>query len=186
MIIKDDVYTKLYLKFKKIINLINKYVYVKIPDNIQLVFERCGSRKFPTMDSSGLYIKSYNTIFMNLDWSILHINDEYESIIFHELRHVVQFVLIDKYLNGEKVKDVSKDIELWIKNKDNYIKYNKYDELEKQITYYLQPLELDAYAFTIAVFNLEDLDIYLRLPEEISSIIENKAREIYNLLLPKK
>ena len=68
------------------------------------------------------------------------------------MRHVVQFVLIDKYLNGEKVKDVSKDIELWIKNKDNYIKYNKYDELEKQITHYLQPLELDAYAFTIAVF----------------------------------
>lgn len=171
---------KLFVKFEELKAKVNKYVDVKIPNNIQLVFFRCGTSMFPTMDNAGVYDHTNRKLYMNLDWSLIHIDDEYQSIIVHELRHCIQKEILDKVEEGKKIKDVNPQIKEWRKNFKNYVRYVTSDPREKHIEHFLQPVELDAYAFAIALLKKENLDAYFCLPEKCEEEIFKLAETIYN------
>ena len=144
---------KLFVKFEELKAKVNKYVDVKIPNNIQLVFVRCGTSMFPTIDNAGVYDHTNRKLYMNLDWSLIHVDDEYQSIIVHELRHCIQNEILDKVKEGKIIKDVNPQIKEWRKkNFKNYIRFVTSDPEEIHIKHFLQPVELDAYAFAIAFF----------------------------------
>ena len=171
---------KLFVKFEELKAKVNKYVDVKLPNNIQLVFCSSGTSMFPTMDNAGVYVHTNKKLYMNLDWSLIHVDDDYQSIIVHELRHCIQNEILDKVKEGKIINDVNPQIKEWRKNFKNYIRFVTSDPEEIHIKHFLQPVELDAYAFAIALFKKENLDAYFRLPEKCEEEINKLAVTIYN------
>ena len=82
-----------------------------------------------------------------------------EYFLLHEIRHIFQNLIIKDYLNG---KDISIDPEIvkqWIYENDHYIKALDENGNENK-NYFLQDIEMDAYAFSYAVMKYKYKDAY--------------------------
>lgn len=79
-----------------------------------------------------------------------------EYFLLHEIRHIFQHLIIDDYQNGREVPFDSKLVEQWIfeDNKENYIKVLDENGNEND-GYFKQDIEIDAYAFSLAVMKYE-------------------------------
>ena len=93
-----------------------------------------------------------------------------EYFLLHEIRHIFQHLIIDYYQNGREVPFDSKLVEQWIfeDNKENYIRALDENGNEND-GYFKQDIEIDAYAFSLAVMKYkydEKLIRHLYVPHQ--------------------
>ncbi|MDY3903817.1 MAG: hypothetical protein SO007_01320 [Candidatus Enteromonas sp.] len=84
-----------------------------------------------------------------------------EYFLLHEIRHLFQKELIVDYRNGKEGPICKEIIEKWIYESEHYIKASD-SEGNENPNYFLQDLEMDAYAFSYAVMKYKygDLNLY--------------------------
>ena len=100
-----------------------------------------------------------------------------EYFLLHEIRHIFQHLIIDDYRNGKQVSFDSKLVEQWIfeDNKENYIKALDENGNEND-GYFKQDIEIDAYAFSLAVMKYkydEKLIRHLYVPHQFGDAFWN-------------
>ena len=100
-----------------------------------------------------------------------------EYFLLHEIRHIFQHLIIDDYQNGREVPFDSKLVEQWIfeDNKENYIKALDENGNEND-GYFKQDIEIDAYAFSLAVMKYkydEKLIRHLYVPHQFGDAFWN-------------
>lgn len=92
-----------------------------------------------------------------------------EYYLLHEIRHIFQHLIIDDYNNKKKVPFCSDLIEQWKyeDNSENYIPALDKDGNEDE-GYFKQDIEIDAYAFSLAVMKYKygDKVSHLYVPKQ--------------------
>lgn len=122
-----------------------------------------------------------NVIHINL-FSVMnhYMNKDFytvEYFLLHEIRHIFQHLIIDDYQNGREVPFDSKLVEQWIfeDNKENYIRALDENGNEND-GYFKQDIEIDAYAFSLAVMKYkydEKLIRHLYVPHQFGDTFWN-------------
>ena len=136
MVINIETVNRLYNDY---IKRVNEFSEAKIPDSVQLEFEEIGEPAH--------YSDMTKNVIVNL--KMIKDKNHLKAVVIHELRHAQQDIMVENFKDGKKLKDVNNDSENWLNNKKNYI-----DDISKN-EHYLQPLELDAYAFTHMILDLD-------------------------------
>ena len=100
-----------------------------------------------------------------------------EYFLLHEIRHIFQHLIIEDYRNGKEVSLDSKLVEQWIfeDNKENYIKALDENGNEND-DYFKQDIEIDAYAFSLAVMKYkydEKIIRHLYVPHQFGDAFWN-------------
>ncbi len=99
-----------------------------------------------------------------------------EYFLLHEIRHLFQNELIVDYRNGKEGPICKEIIEKWIYESENYIKASD-SEGNENSNYFLQDLEMDAYAFSYAVMKYKYGDLNLYVPpiygDEFNNIVND-------------
>ena len=99
-----------------------------------------------------------------------------EYFLLHEIRHLFQNELIVDYRNGKEGPINKEIIEKWIYESEHYIKVSD-SEGNENPNYFLQDLEMDAYAFSYAVMKYKYGDLNLYVPpiygDEFNNIVND-------------
>lgn len=165
------------------IEFARKFLY--LPETINIYFDGCPSERFPQMNN--VAESSGNNIYINKPWlekSILEKHqDDIEFYIFHELRHIHQFISIEKMLRREECQDSYEEIKQWKYNFENYIRNIDDISQEQNLN---QDVEVDANAYGISLLNLYYMNngkftprFQYSLPEEAYKIADVHSRKYY-------
>lgn len=95
-----------------------------------------------------------------------------EYFLLHEIRHLFQNELIVDYRNGKEGPINKEIIEKWIYESEHYIKASD-SEGNENPNYFLQDLEMDAYAFSYAVMKYKYGDLNLYVPPKYGDEFNN-------------
>lgn len=126
------------------------------------------------------YDKKNDLVSINLK-SIVRADSEndlktVEYFLLHEIRHLFQNELIVDYRNGKEGPICKEIIEKWIYESEHYIKVSD-SEGNENPNYFLQDLEIDAYAFSYAVMKYKYGDLNLYVPpiygDEFNNIVND-------------
>lgn len=135
-------------EYYKIVEKVNNFSEAKVNHNVKFEIVYSGNPA------------QYNWQNRTININVNDIYNEYhlKSMLSHELRHAQQHIMLDNYKNNIVLGDVHNDVEKWINNieMDNYISDTNV------LSYYTQPLEFDAYAFTEMIFILDNEQQYNR------------------------
>lgn len=77
-----------------------------------------------------------------------------EYFLLHEIRHIYQNLIIEEYNNKNEIPIDEKLVKKWIFENDNYIKAMD-ENGNENIGYFLQDIEMDAYAFAFALMKFK-------------------------------
>lgn len=134
---------------EKCVNFAKEYLVLP---TIQIYFDDCPSKRFPTMNNaaeSSLDRNGIGTITLNGPWFAERIDfhqDDVEYFVFHELRHIHQQNQIRELHIGGQVRDSIERVKEWEKGFNNYIRNEGGDSQIKNIR---QEVEIDATAYGI-------------------------------------
>ena len=125
--------------------------------------------------------RNTNVITINLKSVMISHNQDnlktVEYFLLHEIRHTFQNTIINDYKNGIKVPIDKEVVEKWIYEGKHYIK--SCDENGNENSgYFLQDLEMDAYAFSYAVMkykygNVSDLYVPNVYKDEFYELVDS-------------
>lgn len=157
--------------------------FLYLPDKIDLYFEDCPSRRFPTLSNAAE--SDGHSIFLNYQWYHGHIAEHPANVaffIFHELRHMHQLASIYRLEHGLSVQDPQNAIFEWKKDYFTYVRNEDEESQEKNIK---QPIEVDADAYGICLMkmyyqhylNKPEADLRVSLPESIIDLAHERAQE---------
>ena len=94
----------------------------------------------------------------------------------HEIRHLFQNELIVDYRNGKEGPICKEIIEKWIYESEHYIKASD-SEGNENPSYFLQDLEMDAYAFSYAVMKHKYGNLNLYVPPIYDDEFDNIVKD---------
>lgn len=164
------------------IKFAQKFLY--LPGELNVCFDMCPSERFPSMNNAAE--SDRNNIYINQQWferSMPEHQDDVEFYIFHELRHIHQFISIEKMLNEEACQDSYEEIKQWKYNFEHYIR--NIDEMTQKQNL-IQEVEVDANAYGISLLNLYYMNkgvfnprFQYSLPEEAYRIGDIRSRKYY-------
>lgn len=108
-------------------------------------------------------IISFNINAINYSYLTGHVMDvEYYAL--HEIRHIFQHIVIKDYEEGKDIPIPKEIVEKWIKEQNNYVPSLDENGNENK-GYFLQDIEMDAFAFSYAVMKYKYKNIdYLYVP----------------------
>lgn len=103
-----------------------------------------------------------NIIYVNLlavidSYSIGDIR-QIEYFLLHEIRHIFQNIMINDFLSGKMTVVGSELVRIWINEKEKYQRAVD-DSGNENPNYFKQDLEMDAYAFSLAVMKYKYGDV---------------------------
>lgn len=159
--------------------------FLFLPEQINIFFENCPSKRFPTSVNAAESDDKGNMWF-NKEWFTEkdrwnNHKDDIEFFVFHELRHMHQFCSISNYLNGESVREDHETIKKW---KSGFNEYKRNTGGESQNENLMQEVEIDAYAYAILLSNLYHLgdgtELHFSAPEHALDIAEKRIAEYKN------
>lgn len=172
---------------KRIINRVSEDLQI---GTINIEYEAIGKR-FQTESNAAETSALSKIIYINSDWVKNHTQNidqtELKAILYHEVRHLYQMSEINKFELGEKTKESSEIIKKWRDNFSNYIR-----NINENIDYYKQPVEIDAIAYAFYLMNIDaqtDKDLSLSttsIPDEIDNDVHNRIQEIHKSRLKSK
>lgn len=170
---------------KRIINRVSEDLQI---GSIDIEYEPIGKR-FQT-EGNAAEINSF-TLYINSDWVKRHIQNtdqtELKAILYHEVRHLYQMSEIKKFELKERTKESSEIIKKWKDNLYNYIR-----NVNENIDYYTQPIEIDAIAYAFYLMSIDaqtDKNLSLlttSIPDGIDNDIRNRMQEIHESRLKSK
>lgn len=108
-------------------------------------------------------IISFNVNAINYSHLTGHVMDiEYYAL--HEIRHIFQHIVVKDYEEGKDIPIPKEIAERWIKEQNNYVPSLDENGNENK-EYFLQDIEMDAFAFSYAVMKYKYKNIdYLYVP----------------------
>lgn len=158
--------------------------FLVLPEQIEIFFEDYPSVKFSNprtpAESEG------NRIFFNKQWFLKskagHI-DDIEFYVYHELRHIYQFLEIELFCAGEKTHEQSDAILKWKYEFEHYIR-NVDAETERMNLE--QEVEQDANGYGLALLNMEyirnkDIVFHYSLPEWAHRMADERSKHYYRI-----
>lgn len=123
----------------------------------------------------------YLRIEINLDWLrfFMEKNDNTTllDILYHEIRHIYQFIEIENYNNSCTIRESRNSINRWIYERANYIPYSSYDTTN-HFAHFSQFIELDAMAFSIILRSIDsetnpNIETGVAIPKEVYPLLDD-------------
>ena len=119
---------------------------------------------------------SFNVNAINYSYLTGHVMDV-EYYVLHEIRHIFQHIIIKDYVEGKDVPIPKEIVERWIKEQNNYVPSLDENGNENK-GYFLQDIEMDAFAFSYAVMKYKYKNVdYLYVPPIYGKEFEEIADE---------
>lgn len=122
-----------------------------------------------------------NVIYINILSVIqFYFNEDMQQIeyfLLHEIRHIFQNKMISDFKSGKKTTIQASLIETWIKEKETY-QMAKDENGEENLKYFMQDIEIDAYAYAYAVMKYKNNDVsHLYVPNMYGADFEKIVDE---------
>ena len=153
-----------------------------LPNSIAIRIEAVGDGTF--VDTKiGCIARGY-TIIINRDWFTSTTSQDIKYLIWHEVRHIYQKNQIDRLFEHKQTHEKTEVLLRWQFEFSNYIPNTPSSE----VAHFNQHIEIDAYAFALAMLFIYDANpdgsVDIALPSTIESSVYDQAIQLCYATLP--
>lgn len=164
----------------KLLILPAKHHLSSLTEDIEIEVESVGEGTF--LDTKIGCVTRGFTLVINSDWFTSVDNQDIKYIIWHEIRHMYQLQQTKQLVGYQPCCESISVVNQWLYEWNNYIP----NTVETETEHFKQHIEIDAYAFALAMLFLympnPDGSVDIGLPPVIEAEVFEKAQQLVKVM----